>query len=83
MFAKELEFDEQKIKAYPVYITPSPPHLTQVTASVWPLRQITHFFDETSHIRASPSLLELTKRRQGAFRWTGSQEIPVIHFLWP
>lgn len=68
---------------YPVYITPSPPHFTQVTASEWPLRQITHFLNEMSHMRASPSLLELTKRRQGEFRCSGSQDTPVIHFLWP
>lgn len=68
---------------YPVYITPSPPHFTHVIASVWPVRQMRHFLVVTSHIRASPSLLALTKRRHGALRCTGSQEIPVIHFLWP
>lgn len=66
---------------YPVYMTPSPPHFTQVIASVCPLRQITDFLNVTSHMRASPSLLELTKRRHGACRCNGSQDIPVIHFL--
>lgn len=77
-----LETSERK-NIYPVYIIPSPPHLTHVTARVWPLRHITHFLSKTSHMRASPSLLELTNRRHGAVRWTGSQDRPVIHFLCP
>lgn len=50
-----------------VYKRPSPPHFTQVTECVWPVRILSHRPSTVSHIRTDASLDELAKYRHSGF----------------
>ncbi len=62
---------------------PSPPHLTQLTASVCDDIENSVCRVTASHTRMLVSLEPVTKRRDGSARWAGSHAIDVIHLLCP
>lgn len=64
-------------------MSPSPPHLTQLTAAVWLAMEKQACRVMASHTRVVPSLDPLTSRRLGSAMCAGSQAIEVIHLVCP
>lgn len=61
-----------------------PPHRTQVTELLWPDKVSSILRRGTSHTLTVPSFeAEASRGLPGDWLWYGSQDMLVIHFVWP
>lgn len=67
-----------------VYIRPVPPHRTQVTEPLWPVRTLSTRRETMSQIRTVESFdADANRGLPGLCRWYGSHASPIIHLEWP